>query len=112
MLKDIERLSKIKNNKKVFADSAVITTAMLKNCVRVPHRYIKDPDNPDNLENLHKEAITQAEYDKIQERESKIPFKRGSMAFEDYNYSLYNKYILKDPDNLESENEETIMKRL
>ena len=34
------------------------------------------------------------------------------MAFEDYNYSLYNKYILKDPDNEDSENEETMLKRL
>ena len=48
MLKDIERLSKIKNNKKVFADSAVLTTAMLKKCVRVPYRYVKNPDDPDN----------------------------------------------------------------
>jgi hypothetical protein len=58
MLKDIERLSKIKDNKKVFADSAVLTTAMLKKCVRVPFRYIKDPSDPENLDNLHKEAIT------------------------------------------------------
>ena len=25
------------------------------------------------------------------------PFKRGVMRFEDYNYNMYNKYILIDP---------------
>jgi hypothetical protein len=34
------------------------------------------------------------------------------MAFEDYNYSLYNKYILKDPDNAEFEDEAAMLKRL
>ena len=34
------------------------------------------------------------------------------MAFEDYNYGLYNKYILKDPDANDSEDEETMMKKL
>jgi hypothetical protein len=42
----------------------------------------------------------------------KVPFKRGSMAFEDYNYGHYNKYILKDPEHVDSDDEEATIKRL
>ena len=31
-----KRIDRMKNNKKVFADSAILTTAMLKKCVRIP----------------------------------------------------------------------------
>jgi hypothetical protein len=34
------------------------------------------------------------------------------MEFEDYNYGYYNKYILKDPDNNDSDDEEATIKRL
>ena len=34
------------------------------------------------------------------------------MAFEDYNYGLYNKYILKDPDHVDnSDDDEAALKR-
>lgn len=32
---DVDRLNSIKDDKKVFADSIVLTTALLKNCVKV-----------------------------------------------------------------------------
>jgi predicted alpha/beta hydrolase len=50
----------MKINKKVFADSAVLTTAMLKKCVRVPIRYVKNPDDPDCIYNRDADAITAA----------------------------------------------------
>jgi len=31
------------------------------------------------------------------------PFKRGVMAFDDYNYSMYNKFLLIDPDRDEDD---------
>jgi hypothetical protein len=60
-----ERLLKTKNNKKVFADSAVLTTAMLKKCVRVPFRYVINTNDPDNLYHRMPDSITQEEFEKI-----------------------------------------------
>ena len=37
------------------------------------------------------------EYNKMMERQKIEAFKRGVMMFEDYNYDMYNKYILVDP---------------
>ena len=39
----------------------------------------------------------------------KAPFQRGAMAFEDYNYDLYNEHILIDPNHVESDEELNIM---
>jgi hypothetical protein len=36
---DVHRLNQLKDDKKVFADSIVITTALLKNCIKVPKLY-------------------------------------------------------------------------
>jgi len=42
----------------VFADSAVITTAMLKKCVRVPIRNVKNPYDRENAYNMDPSAVT------------------------------------------------------
>ena len=36
-------------------------------------------------------------------RHKREAFKRGAMMFDDYNYDLYNKYILIDPDRHEGD---------
>jgi len=35
--------------------------------------------------------------DKVHDENRRNIFKRGVMLFEDFNYKMYNKYILKDP---------------
>jgi hypothetical protein len=45
------------------------------------------------------------EAEKIIERQNQEAFKRGAMSFEDYNYGIYNKYILIDPNMNEDDQE-------
>ena len=40
------------------------------------------------------EGLSEAEYIKIKETYAREAFKRGAMNFEDYNYKVYNPYIL------------------
>lgn len=72
MNQDLEdkRISKIFLKKKSFADTVVQTTHMLKKCVVVPREEMKN------------------------EQLAFSSFKRGVMQFEDYNYALFNPYIL------------------
>ena len=72
----------------------VLTTTMLKKCVRVPKLYL-DGSSLQSEKDLA--AIT--------ERRKNEAFKRGAMMFEDYNYGLYNKYIMIDPYHIESDDE-------
>ena len=48
-------------------------------------------------------GLSALEYNKAVDRQKIEPFKRGSMVFEDYNYEMYNKYILVDPEFNESD---------
>lgn len=96
---DACRLRKLGNNKKCFADSMILTTTMLKKCVRVPKLYVKD------LKEAYQQTVTKEQFEQITARRKKEAFKRGSMMFEDYNYGLYNKYILIDPEHIESDDE-------
>jgi len=93
----------------VFADSIVLTTALLKNCIKVPKLYEKTLDNPDDSD-----ALAPADYDQQIQKYKKEAFKRGVMMFDDYNYDQYNKFILHDDpknidlNNLEDEDVENI----
>lgn len=69
---DYERIKKIKDYRKLYADTVVMTTQLLKKCVLVP------------LKQSEEEEKIYAEH----------PFKRGSMKFDDFNYQIYNPYIL------------------
>ena len=66
--------------KRGFSDTLVQTTHLLKKCVLVP--------NSDN------------------QKKTQTSFKRGVMDFEDFNYSLYNQYILVEKKSDESDNED------
>lgn len=56
-----------------------MTTHFLKRCIKIP----KPPKD---------KTITLPNIEKVKHD----PFKRGIMRFEDYNYNMYNKYILID----------------
>lgn len=65
-----KRISRIFLQKKSYADTLVQTTHMLKKCVVVPRAEMKN------------------------EQLANSSFKRGAMQFEDYNYAMFNPYIL------------------
>ena len=69
---DYARIQKIKDYRKLNADTVVTTTHFLKKCVLVPAR------------------MSDEEQGIIQHN----PFKRGAMQFDDFNYDLHNPYIL------------------
>lgn len=69
---DSERILRIKDFKKLFSDTAVQTTHLLKRCVVVQERASRNQKKVYNTN----------------------PFKRGAMTFDDYNYQIYNPYIL------------------
>ena len=87
----------MKDCKKLFADTAVTTTLLLKKCVRVPKLELKNDLVPDGLPYV--------EYTKETERQQVKPFQRGVMGFDDYNYDKFNKYILIDPNRDETAEE-------
>lgn len=49
ILKDLERLMKLKDYRKLFADTAVTTTLFLKKCIKVPKLYMKSQFIPEGL---------------------------------------------------------------
>ena len=69
---DFMRIQKMKEYRKLNADTVVTTTHFLKKCILVPTRQ----------EEREEEAL------------QKHPFKRGVMKFDDFNYEVYNPYIL------------------
>lgn len=79
---DIERIQKIKNFKKLHADTVVNTTHFIKKSVMVPLKMDDEGNQTEPANTLH-------------------PFMRGIMNFDDYNYRQYNSYILvEEPTNL------------
>ena len=69
----------MKDFRKLYADSVVQTTHLLKKSVMVPIRY----DDDDQLEEMG---------------HAYNPFMRGVMEFDDYNYAIHNPYVLvEDP---------------
>lgn len=66
-----------------------MTALFLKKCVKVPKVKLKE--QRDNTEDFERSRILK-QVDKMRQN----PFKRGAMRFEDYNYNMYNPYILVD----------------
>lgn len=72
---DQERLAKIKDFRKLHADTTINTTHFIKKAVMVPLDLDEEgqPQSPDNQQH---------------------PFMRGIMNFDDYNYKSFNDYVL------------------
>ena len=89
------RIQTIKDNRKLFADSSVATTHFLKTLSKVPKldTSMMAPNTRD------KEGLLA----KLLNQQKVYSFQRGSMNFDDYNYDLYNKYILIDPERDEND---------
>ncbi len=86
---EFERIQKMKDFRKLFADSIVQTTHMLKKSVMIPIKY----DEEDQL---------------IEVPNAYNMFKRGVMEFDDYNYTLHNPYVLvENPKYIEDEQAKT-----
>ena len=92
------RVSKLKDYRTLFGDTVVTTTHFLKKCVKVPKLFPQSVAQP--------QGLSPEKYDEMSYRQRIEPFKRGSMTFDDYNYDLYNKYILIDPNRGEDDQEE------
>ena len=73
---DYERIQKIKDYRKLHAETVATTTHFLKKCVIVPNKPNEQEDKTNKAN----------------------PFKRGSMQFDDFNYEQYNPYILVEED--------------
>jgi hypothetical protein len=87
---DFARINLMKDCKKLFADTAVTTTLLLKKCVRVPKLELKD-------DAMHPDGLTFNDFNRETAMQFTKPFQRGAMSFDDYNYDQFNKYILVDP---------------
>lgn len=90
----------MKAYKKLFAETQVTTTHMLKNCSKVPKIYTQ-------YDQLGKLVNNDKYTPKDIERFRTSIFQRGSMRFDDVNYDLYNQFILIDP-NYDSDDEELV----
>jgi hypothetical protein len=73
---EFSRIQKMKDFRKLFADTLVQTTHMLKKSVAIP---IKGEEDGDVLE---------------VPKNTQNPFMRGVMEFDDYNYKMHNQYVL------------------
>lgn len=89
------RLTKLRDFRKFFSDTIITTTHLLKKCIKVPKLALKSDFEPD--------GITDKQYEELIRRRKIEPFKRGVMNFDDYNYSMYNKFLLIDPDRDEDD---------
>ena len=78
---DYLRIQKIKDYRKLNADTVVTTTHFLKKCIIVPSRQSEQEEKA------------------YQEH----PFKRGSMKFDDFNYDVFNPYILVEEKKIKDE---------
>ena len=79
---DQERINRIKDFRKLHADTIVNTTHLIKKAVMVP-LFTDDEGREAELSNVEH------------------PFMRGIMNFDDYNYSHFNKFVLvPEPESL------------
>ena len=93
---EAERILRMKDYKKVFAETQITTTHLLKQCTAVPK--ISSDYNTFGMNRA--EAERQRKENEMQsERYQTQIFYRGAMKFDDVNYEAYNKYILVDPDS-------------
>ena len=82
---EFERIQKMKDFRKLYADSIVQTTHLLKKAVMIPIKY----DEEGNQEEV---------------AHAYNPFMRGVMEFDDYNYAVHNPYVLvEDPKYMEED---------
>ena len=89
---DFDRIARIKDFRKLYADTVVQTTHFIKKSVMVPLEY-------------DDEGI-------IQENENiNHPFMRGIMNFDDYNYQVFNPYILLEEPNAERKRQEALERK-
>lgn len=76
---EFERIQKMKDFRKLYADSVIQTTHLLKKSVMIPIKYDDEGQIEDVLHAYN-------------------PFMRGVMEFDDYNYAVHNPYVLvEDP---------------
>ena len=76
---EFDRIQKMKDFRKLYADSVCTTTHLLKKAVMIPIKY-DDEGNQEEVGHAYN------------------PFMRGVMEFDDYNYAVHNPYVLvEDP---------------
>ena len=93
---DLIRILEIQDNRVLYADTVVTTTHLLKKCVRVPKVY------EDEFGNTTEDQINKER----QFMQNQNVFNRGAMHFEDYNYEMFNKWILIDPNKISDDERE------
>ena len=85
---EFDRIQKMKDFRKLYADSIVQTTHLLKKAVMIPIKY-DDEGNQEEVSHAYN------------------PFMRGVMEFDDYNYALHNPYVLvEDPKYADDEKQQ------
>jgi len=84
---DFDRIARIKDFRKLYADTVVQTTHFIKKSIQVPIEYDEEGEVGE-VENVQ------------------TPFMRGIMNFDDYNYKVFNPYILVEEPNAERKREE------
>lgn len=95
---EFERVTQLKDFRKLFPDTQIATTIFLKKCIKVKKYYMQGKDNESGLSaQAYKEKIA---------KQNEEAFQRGAMQFEDFNYENFNKYIFIDPDRTEQPAEE------
>lgn len=103
MTEELKRIMNIKDKRKLFADTQIVTTHFLKKCIAVPKLDNAEEElNPLSDKSHIQTAAGKLTIDDIlqmQEYSRRNLFKRGGMTLEDYNYSNYNRYVLIDPEN-------------
>ena len=80
MDEEYDRIQKMKDFRKLYADSIVQTTHLLKKSVMIPIKH----DDEGNLEEV---------------AHAYNPFMRGVMEFDDFNYAVHNPYVLVEDPN-------------
>ena len=79
---EASRIQKIRDFRKLYADTVIQTTHFLKKSIMIPLKVDGDDAQTDVVSNPYH------------------PFMRGVMEFDDYNYKLYNPYVLlKEPED-------------
>lgn len=127
-IEEMDRVKQIKDYRKLFSDTMILTTHFLKRCTKVPKVKKPQLESADGANTTLISGQTPGQTNQapgaspgeagagaaagqptqpvvpeiyvnpeIQQAVNKYaPFKRGVMRFEDYNYRMYNQYILID----------------
>lgn len=84
---EFDRIQKMKDFRKLFANSVAQTTHLLKKAVMIPIKYDEEGRAEENVNAYN-------------------PFMRGVMEFDDFNYTVHNPYILVEDPKLVEEDAE------